>query len=344
MFRIFWKLLCICFEVFSLCFNFAGSNQVCDMTLVPGIRVCCFWSSPSQAIALNDSKWQFSFMNVCVLVGTFALVFQAGDIHMTNQVFNQIGQIGNLDIWLPHRPHRSPPREAVGWDRFGVGRVRNLWMSAILNLSHSPKQGPSSNQNNRWMCLTWLTGVLMVHSRVKQIHNLALARIKSAQNVYQVNFTWHFHHLPIVICNLFLALRAVGWFWNGIMQVSVGPNKFLGQPCSHNDEANPRQPPCSDFSDFARWWPARSKGVHRIPDLSQHTARSPWVSAGTPRRWQGIASPTRGWNYAHQERWHSSRGTPRVQEIARQRCNRQMGSDENWFSCLAEDSVRTSIA
>ena len=130
----------------------------------------------------------------------------------------------------------------------------------------------------------------------------------------------------------------------GIMQVSVCPNRFLGQPCSHNDEANPRPSPCFNFSDCARWWPARSKGVHRIPDLSQHTARSPWVSAGTPRRWQGIASPTRGWNYAHQKRWHSSRGTPRVQEIARQRCNRQIGSDENWFSCLAEDSVRTSIA
>ena len=65
-------------------------------------------------------------MKVCVLVGTFALVFQAWDIHMTNQVFNQIGKIGNLDIWLLHRPHRSPLREAVGLDRFGVGRVRNL--------------------------------------------------------------------------------------------------------------------------------------------------------------------------------------------------------------------------
>ena len=32
------------------------------------------------------------------------------------------------------------------------------------------------------MCLTWLTDVLMVHSCVKQIHNLALALIKSAQN------------------------------------------------------------------------------------------------------------------------------------------------------------------
>ena len=28
-----------------------------------------------------------------------------------------------------------------------------------------------------------------------------------------------------------------------IVQVSVCPNRFLGQPCSHNDEANPRQPP-----------------------------------------------------------------------------------------------------
>ena len=184
------------------------------------------------------SKRYFSFMKVCVLVGTFAVVFQTWDIHMTNQVFNQIGQIGNLGIWLPHRS-LPRPREAVEWDRFGVGRVRNLWiwMHTLLNLFHSPK-GPSSNQNmghsgsrytiminkcwqdicvnssNRWMCLTWLADVLMVHSCVKKIHNLALALIKSAQNVYQVNLTWHFHHLSIVICNLFLSLRAVGWFWN----------------------------------------------------------------------------------------------------------------------------------
>ena len=201
------------------------------MWLVPGI---VFDSPKNQANALNGFAI-CSFTKVCVLVGTFALVFQAWHIHMTNQVFNQIGQIGNLGIWLPHR---SLPRtrEAVEWDRFGVGRVRNLWMHTLLNLFHSPK-GPSSNQNmghsgsrymiiinkcwqdicinssNRWMCLTWLTDVFMVHSCVKQIHNLALALIKSAQNVYQVNFTWHFHHLSIVICNLFLALRAVGWFW-----------------------------------------------------------------------------------------------------------------------------------
>ena len=194
------------------------------------------------------------------------------------------------------------------------------------------------------MCLTWLTDVLMVHSCVKQIHNLALALIKSAQNVYQVNFTWHFHHLFTVMCNIFLALRAVGWFWNGYhasfsLSEQVPRSTVLSPWWSQ-----PSATTFSDFSDFARWWPARSKGVHRIPDLSQHPPRSPWISAGTPRRWQGIASPTRGWNYAHQKRWHSSGGTPRVQEIARQWCNRQMGSDENWFSCLAEDSVRTSIA
>ena len=63
------------------------SNQVCGMWQVPGIRVCCFkFPKPGKC-----SKCYFSFMKVCVLVGTFALVFQAWDIHMTNQVFNQIG-------------------------------------------------------------------------------------------------------------------------------------------------------------------------------------------------------------------------------------------------------------
>ena len=211
---------------------------------------------------------QFVPSRRCVyLFGTFALVFQAWHIHMTNQVFNQIGQIGNLGIWLPHRS-LPRPREAVEWDRFGVGRVRNLWMHTLLNLFHSPK-GPSSNQNmghsgsrytiiinecwqdicinssNRWMCLTWLTDVLMVHSCVKQIHNLALAlynQICSKCLPSELHLTFS----SFVHCNLQFIFGSSGCWMVlkcGIVQVSVCPNRFLGQPCSHNDEANPRQPP-----------------------------------------------------------------------------------------------------
>ena len=40
----------------------------------------------------------------------FALVFQAGDIHMTNQVFNQLGKLGTLTFGF-YTGHTGAHRE-----------------------------------------------------------------------------------------------------------------------------------------------------------------------------------------------------------------------------------------
>ena len=45
---------------------------------------------------------------------------------------------------------------------------------------------------SRWVCLPWLTDVLMVHYCVKQIRNSTLALYSNLLKMfYQVNFTWH---------------------------------------------------------------------------------------------------------------------------------------------------------
>ena len=166
------------------------------------------------------------------LLGTFVSVFQAWHIHMKNP------RLATLPFWHLHpRPHRSLPRQAVGWDRFGVGRVRSLWMSTIFNLFHPPKQGPSSNQTRAfgfqvYHCCTW-----HVHQHLQQMgvfavvdrftHGSLLCQadsqlnigtiLESAQNVYQVNFTWFIILTCIEICNSYWILRAVGWIWNVVL-------------------------------------------------------------------------------------------------------------------------------
>ena len=139
-----------------------------------------------------------------------------------------------------------------------------------------------------------------------------------------------FHNFSIIYNLQFVLDSSCCWMdlKRKIVLVQTSFSLFARAPRSSR-EADPQQPPCSDFSDFARWGPARSKEVHRIPDLGQHTARASWIPVGTPRARQVIASSTRGWSHAN-PKWRYSPGrNPWVQEIARQRCDRQMGSDEN---------------
>ena len=137
-------------------------------------------------------------------------------------------------------PHRSLPRQAVGWDRFGVGRVRSLWMSTSFNLFHPLKEGPGSNQNkghlaSRYICCTW-----HLHQHLQQIGvfdvvdrcthgpllcqaesqlNIGTTRICSKCLIYEMNFTWHVSWCFAlgIICNSFCVLRAVGWIWNVVL-------------------------------------------------------------------------------------------------------------------------------
>ena len=135
-------------------------------------------------------------------------------------------------------------------------------MSTIFNLFHPPKQGPSSNQNkghlasryitvvhdmcisiwSRWMCLPWLTDVLMVHYCVKQIHNSTLALYSNLLKKFTKRTSLDMFHNLDMHCNLQFILDSSGCWMDlkrGIVQVQVSVclHRFLGQ-CSH-DEANP---------------------------------------------------------------------------------------------------------
>ena len=65
---------------------------------------------------------------------------------------------------------------------------------------------------SRWVCLPWLTGVLMVHYCVKQIRNSTLALYSNLLKMSTKRIL-----TCIVICNSFWVLRAVGWIWNVVL-------------------------------------------------------------------------------------------------------------------------------
>ena len=134
-------------------------------------------------------------------------------------------------------------------------------MSTIFNLFHPGKQGPSSNQNkghlvsryitvvhdmcinicSRWVCLPWLTDVLMVHYCVKQIRNSTLALYSNLIKMSSKRTSLDMFHSFDMHCNLQFILGSSCCLIDlkrGIVQVSVCLHRFLGQRCS-DDEANP---------------------------------------------------------------------------------------------------------
>ena len=140
----------------------------------------------------------FFHQGVCVVVGTFALVYQSvAHPHDESKFFNQIGNLWHVAFAPTQEPTETGGTDSVLAD-LGASecalvficftlqnkvqapiKTRVIWLPSI-----SVVHDICINICNRSACLTWLTDVLMVHYCVKQNHNLTLTLLESAQNDY----------------------------------------------------------------------------------------------------------------------------------------------------------------
>ena len=101
-------------------FCFASTSQ-------DSIRyVACDWYQELESVVFvhspkpgKCSKCHVSFMKVCVVVGTFALVFQVWHIHDESKFFNQIGNLWHVAFAPTQEPTETGSR---------VGQIR-CWQS-----------------------------------------------------------------------------------------------------------------------------------------------------------------------------------------------------------------------